>query len=259
MVTEHLYLIVAVALVLLVLVVVAIGIACVAVPASIWAALQLDAGRAVGLRAAWREGRRRGWRFFRLGLLKSLLGGSVLLAGALLAGLGALLYMAGGQAVVPVLALAGSASFLGMVVALALLSLALTWSDRMLVILGVSPWDSIRASWWLFRHNKANTVIFGLVVGLVQFGIALGVLLAAAVVAVPGALALALFFIGAGAPVVLAIVGAAWVVIAGGGVLLVGGGYTGALVQVAYALAARDLSLRAGFQVLPEVVGMAPA
>ncbi|MFN2463436.1 MAG: hypothetical protein ABR573_05985 [Candidatus Dormibacteria bacterium] len=256
-ISEHAALVLMAVLVVLVLFVVAGVIACIAVPASIWAGLQLDAGHEVGLRQAWGEGTRRGWRYFRLGLIKLGLGVAVGVPVALVALAGVAFYAAVGSAVIPLLVIGALVLVLALIAAFVTLGLGLAWSDRTLVILGVSAWDSVRASWWLFRHNKMDTFVFGFVMGVVQFGLTVGVGLLAAVVATPGIVMLVVYFAWQG-DFILVVAGAAWVILLGGGALLLGGGFAGALSQVAYAIAARDLCLRWRLDVLAEVIGWDP-
>ena len=255
---DHVGLILVAVAVLLVIVLVSAVIACVATPAVTWAGLQLDAGHDVGLGRAWREGRSRFWRYVRLVLLKALLSVAVVVAFGILLGIGGAVFSAGGTVTLVALVPLGILVVFLLVAALVVLSFGLLWSDRLLVILGTGAVDSVRAGWWMFRHNKLNTVIVSLVVGAINFGIGIAVALAAAVVAIPGIVMLVVYFSGAGGSSVLAILGFTWVIILGGGVFLVGSGFLGAVSQVAYALAARDLSISGGLAALPDVIGWDP-
>jgi len=254
-VSQHMALLVAALAVLAAIVLLSVLLACVAVPAATWAALQLDAGREVGLRLAWREGSRRFWRYLRLVLLKGLISLVIAVAVAVLGGLGYLVYAAGGPATLLLLVPLAVLLFVAFIGLLLVVSLGLAWSDRLLVILGVGAVDSIRAGWWLFRHNKLNTVVLAVVVGVINIGLGIALLLVAALAALPGIGMLVFYFAGPGASSLLAIIGAAWVIVLGGGVFLVGAGFLGAFNQVAYALAARDLSVSNRLQALPEVIG----
>lgn len=255
---DHVGLILLAILLVVVIVLVAFVISCIAVPASIWAGLQLDAGHEVGLRMAWREGRRRFWRYLRLSLLKALIAVGVIMVALVVVLLGGGIYAVGGTLTIPILVVGGLLLFLALIVALFLLGFGLLWSDRMLVILDVGAVESIRTGWSLVRHEKLNSVIFSVVFGVIKFMIWLGVLLAAFVVAIPGIVLVVIYFSGSGGPVLLAIIGFAWLVVFGLGALLIGSGYVGALNQVGYAIAARDLAIGKGMPVRPEVIGWDP-
>jgi hypothetical protein len=254
----HIALVLAVVAIVLVIVVVAFVVSCIAVPASIWAGLQLDAGRDVTLGTAWRQGRARGWRYFRLALLKGLISLGVVVVVGVMVALGAALYAAAGSGIIPLLVIGGILLVLLLVAALIALSFGLLWSDRMLVILELGAADSIRAGWWLVRHEKGNTFLFAVVFGIVKFVVSLAVLLAAAVIAIPGIILVIVFFTNPGATTALAIVGFLWLALLGGGAFLVGAGFVGALTQVGYAIAGRDLAIVKGMQVRPEVIGWDP-
>ncbi|MGI8609234.1 MAG: hypothetical protein ACR2MY_08430 [Candidatus Dormibacteria bacterium] len=248
---DHVALIVVALAVILLIALVAFVVSCVAVPASIWAALELDAGREVRLGAAWREGRGRFWRYLRLALLKSLMGLLVVAVAGLLVALGVGIYRAGGNATLVLLVLGGGLLLLLLAAVFILLSLALTWSDRLLVILELGAVDSIRAGWWLFRRSKLDTVTLGVVFYVVRLTVGIGVAIAGALVSVPGILLVAGYFANQGASLGLLIAGIVWVVILGGGVELVGAGFIGAFSQAGYAIAARDLSASRGLQAAP--------
>lgn len=245
---DHVALIVGAAAVLAVIAVVAFVVSCVAVPASIWATLELDAGREVRLAEAWRAGRARFWRYLRLGLLKSLIGIVIIaLAGALLAlGFGA--YRAGGDGIVALLVLAGVVLAFLLLAVFVIVALGLTWSDRLLVILELGAVDSIRAGWWLFKHSKLDTIVLGIVFYVVRLLISIGITLVAGLVSIPGILMVVSYFATQQAAVGLLIAGIVWIVVLGGAVELVGAGFTGALYQAGYAMAARDLSSSRGLQ-----------
>ena len=254
-VSQHMALLVAGLAVLAAIVLISILLACVAVPAATWAALQLDAGREVGLRQAWGEGTKRFWRYLRLVLLRGLLSLLIAVAAAVLAVLGFLVYAAGGNATLLLLVPLGLLLFVAFIGLLLVVSFGLTWSDRLLVILGVGAMDSIRAGWWLFRHNKLNTVVLSVVLGVINFGASVALLFAASLASFPGISLLVLYFTRPGVSSGLAIAGTVWVTLVGGGVFLLGAGFLGAFTQVAYALAARDLSISNRLQALPEVIG----
>ena len=253
----HLPLLVAIVIVLAVIGVISFLVYCVAVPAATWAGLQLDAGHQVGLRETWREGRRMFWRYLRLVLLKALLGSAMLAAVGVLAGLGALIYTAGGPVTLLVLVPLGIVLIVLLVAAVSVLSVGLLWSDRLLVILGLGAVDSIRVSWRLFRRNKLNTVV--LAVALYVFNLVSQFVfsIAALTLALPG-IALVVIYFTSGVSSLLAILGVAWVVTVGGAILLLGAGWLGAFTQVAYALGARDLSISSNLGPLPEVIGWDP-
>lgn len=235
----------------LVISVIAFVVSCVAVPASIWAGLELDAGRPVGLGAAWREGRSRFWRYLRLALLKLAIGLVIAAVAGVLVLAGFAVYRAGGSATLVLLVLGGVFLLLALIVASILLRLALTWSDRLLVILELGVVDSIRTGWWLFKRSKVDTVVFGLVLYVVRLVIAVIIAIIAGLAAVPGLLMVAGYFATSQASTGLLIAGIVWIVVVGGGVELVGAGFLGAFSQVGYALAARDLTQSRGLQTAP--------
>jgi hypothetical protein len=249
--SDHLAVILSVIALLLVIALLAFVISCVAVPASIWAGLELDAGRPVGLRDAWREGRSRFGRFLQLALLKAAIGLAIVAVVLALVFVGIAIYRAGGVATVVVLALAGALLFIAVVVASVVLRLALTWSDRLLVILELDAVDAVRASWWLFKHSKLDTVVFGVVLYVVRLAISVVIALLAGIAAIPGIVMVFGYFGSNQATVGLLIAGITWVLILGGGVELIGAGFLGALTQVGYALAARDLVASHGLQGSP--------
>jgi hypothetical protein len=255
---DHIGLILLAILLLVVIVLIALVISCIAVPASIWAGLQLDSGHDVGLRMAWHEGRRRFWRYLRLTLLKGLIALGLILVALVVVLLGVGIYAVGGTATIPILVLGGILLFLAVIVALVLLAFGLLWSDRMLVILDLGAVDSIRAGWSLVRREKLNSFLFSVVFGVIKFAVSLGIILAAIVVAIPGLAMVAIYFSATGGPLLLAIIGFAWLVVFGLGALLIGGGYLGALNQVGYAIAARDLAIGNGMPVRPEMIGWDP-
>jgi hypothetical protein len=255
---EHVGLVLAAIGLLLVIALVSFLVSCVAIPASIWAGLQLDAGRQTGLGAAWRAGRHRFWAYFRLALLKALLGFAVLSVFGILVAVGVAVYAAGGPGTLPLLVPVGVLLVFALVATVAVLTLGLLWSDRLLVILGLGAVDSMRAGWQLFRHNKLNTVVLAVVVGAIGLGISIAVAVAAAVVSIPGIVILVVYFTGSGGSSLLAIGGFTWVILLGGGTLLVGAGFVGAFSQVAFALAARDLAINDRLPTLPDVIGYEP-
>jgi hypothetical protein len=258
-VAAHPVLLMVLAVTLLLIVVVGFAISCVAVPGSIWAGLQLDAGHEVGLRMAWRQGRARGWRYFRLALLQGLIGLTVLLGFGLFVLAGMVLFSLGHESMIPVLVLGGLVVILALIAALLVLDFGLLWSSRLLVIMELGAVDSIRAGWWLFKYTWGDTVVFSLAFGVAKRAVSLGLVVVVLVVSVPGIVMVAVFFATKAAPLILLVFGALWLLVIGGGVAVVSGGYLGALDQVGYALAARDLALARGMRVRPEVIGYDPA
>ena len=242
----------------LVIAVVVLLFSCVAVPGSIWAALNLDAGRQVGAGQAWRYGLRRFGPFLRLYVLRLLIG-LVLLTpvGIAVALIVASVGHGGGALAVSILLLV--LVIFVFVVATLLVSVALVWAERLIVIGNLGAIAAMRQSWWLVRRSLVDTVLFAVVLGLLAGVIGIGVTVVSALVALPGiVLAIAGFSSGG----VLFIAGAAWVVVAGLGALLLGGGFVGSLVQVAYALACRDLCRRHGLEIAPDLAaapGPSPA
>ncbi|HEV1998015.1 MAG TPA: hypothetical protein VGR61_07800 [Candidatus Dormibacteraeota bacterium] len=246
--SDHVALIVGAAALLVAIALVAFVVSCVAVPASIWATLELDAGREVRLGAAWRAGRSRFWRYLRLALLKSLIGMVVIALAGLLVALGFGAYRAGGDATLPLLVLGAVLLAFLMIALLVVVGLGLTWSDRLLVILELGAVDSIRAGWWLFKRSKLDTIVLGIVFYVVRLMISIGIALVAGLVSIPGILMVVSYFATQQAAVGLMIAGIVWIVVLGGAVELVGAGFTGALYQAGYAMAARDLSFSRGLQ-----------
>jgi hypothetical protein len=227
---------------------------CVAVPAAIWAALNLDAGREVRLGQAWSQGLRRFGPFFRLNFLR-LLVALVLAAPVALSGLLLVRSLASGYGPVAgsvVLLVLSSLLFFG---GSLLVSVALVWSDRLIVLSGAGALGSMRQSWWLVKRAFVDTLLFAVLMGMLAGFFGLGVALAALLVSVPGVVAAVVGFSSAG-PVFIA--GVAWIVVVGLGVLLIGGGFVGSLVQVAYALACRDLCRRHGIQVVESLASDTP-
>ena len=249
---DHVGLILAVAVVFAAIVLVAFIVSCIAIPASIWAGLELDAGREVRLRTAWLEGRARFGRYLGLALLKLAIGVLVLAAAAGFVAIGVAIYRAGGNATVALLVLGGLLLFLGLVAVLILINLGLTWSDRLLVILELGALDSVRASWWLFKRSKLDTVVFGIALWVVRAVLALVIAVVAGIAALPGIFLVVGAFQSSQASVWLLIAGLTWIFIVGGGIELAGAGFLGALTQVGYAMAARDLCFSRGLQGSPE-------
>lgn len=250
-VTDHVALILGGAAVLTVIVLVAFVVSCVAIPASIWATLELDAGRDVRLGTAWRAGRSRFWRYLRLALLKSLVGIAIVAIAGLLVALGFGAYRAGGDRVVALMVLGGVILAFLLIAVFIIVALGLTWSDRLLVILELGAVDSIRAGWWLFRRSKLDTIVLGIVFYVVRLVVSVGIALVAGLVSLPGILMVVSYFATQRAAVGLLIGGIVWIVVLGGGVELVGAGFVGALYQAGYAMAARDLSVSRGLQQIP--------
>jgi hypothetical protein len=124
------------------------------------------------------------------------------------------------------------------------MNFAFLWSDRTLVLLGTGAVDSLKSSWWLLKKNRADTIIFSLVVGLLGFGMAIGQLIVTLIAATPG---LIIIFSGVGAKsVVMVGIGVVLIVLIALPVSLVCSGYIGSIKQSAYAMACRDLCLKWG-------------
>ena len=185
-ITDHVALIVGLGVVIVAIVLVAFIISCVAIPASIWAGLELDAGREVRLRTAWHEGRSRFWRYLRLALLRLAIGVIVLATAAVFVATGAAIYRAGGEVTIALLVLGGTLLLVGLVAVSILINLGLTWSDRLLVILELGAVDSLRAGWWLFKRSKLDTVVLGVVLWVVRAVVALVIAVVAGIAALPG-------------------------------------------------------------------------
>lgn len=243
-------LIIAAAVTILLLGLISFVISCVAVPASIWAGLTLDAGRPVSLRTAWREGVARFWIYVRLYLLRLLIALAVAAIAALLVALGVLILRSAGPgslvALIPLTILMLVVFF----ASLLLIAFAFVWSDRLIVVLGVGAVEALRRSAWLARRSVGDTLLFAIVMGVVVGAIGIVGSLAGAVGSLPGALVL---IVGASAnSTLVAAVGVVLSVLIGGGLFLAVAGFAGAFLQVAYALACRDLCRHHGLQLAPD-------
>ncbi|MEA2646183.1 MAG: hypothetical protein QOE92_1266, partial [Chloroflexota bacterium] len=205
---DNAWLILLVVVLLVVLALVVFVFTCVALPASVWAGLALDAGEPAGLGAAWRQGRRRFWVYVRLSLLRLLIALGLVALASVLGLLGVAVYSAAGSASLVALIPLGIVLFLLFLVAVLVVNLLLAWSERTALILGVGAVDAMRSSAWITRNNKLDTVIFAIVFGLVTGLTGIGVFLVAALVASPGIVMLVVGLLGGGG--VLAIVGLAW-------------------------------------------------
>ena len=250
-IADHVALLVGLAIAFAVIVLVAFIISCVAIPASIWAGLELDAGREVRMRTAWHEGRARFGRYLRLALLKLAIGLLVLAAAAVFVATGAAIYRAGGDVTTAPLVLGGLVLLLGLVAVSTIINLGLTWSDRLLVILELGAVDSLRAGWWLFKHSKLDTVVFGIAFWVARAVVGLVIAVLAGIAALPGIFLVVGAFQSSQASLWLLIAGLTWILILGGGIELAGAGFLGALAQVGYAIAARDLCFSRGLQATP--------
>jgi hypothetical protein len=249
---NNLGLIIAVAVIVLLVILALFVIGCIAVPGSIWAGVMLDSGREVTLGQAWRFGRSRFWAFLRLALLKLAIVLGLILVLVVLVGLGIGLYSTLGPASLWAIIPLGILTVLATVAALLLLGLSLAWCDRTLVLLGLGAIDAIRSSIWLFRHHKLDTFVFALVFGLVIFGVDLGLIVGAVILAIPGVLVLVAGI--AAQQLAITIVGVLLILSLAGGFYLVGAGFVGSVTQVGYALACRDLCTRHGMTlVVPDV------
>jgi hypothetical protein len=252
---QNLWIIALVAVAVALVVVLTFLVSCVAVPASIWAAINLDAGREVRLGQAWREGLRRFGPIFRLGLLRLLimlaLASPAIVAGLLLLGSlsGGFTPEAGGLVLLVVLGL------LLFVAGALLVAVALAWSERLVVLSGAGALAAVRQSWWLVRRAFLDTILFAVLMGLLAGVLGIGVGLAAAMVSVPGIVAAVVGWASQGP---LLVAGIGWIVILGLAVLLIGGGFVGSVVQVAYALACRDLCRRHGIPLLEPLPAIDP-
>ena len=239
-VSQNLGLILAIAGVIVLIAIVALVVSWIAQPASYWSALELEAGAGVGLRDAWRFGRTRMGRYALLWLLTAAIFVGVAVAIGVLALLTFLAFQAsialGFVLLLPVVAVA--------VIVIVVLSLGLSWSGNMPVILDVPAGASIRASWQLFRRHKLDTFVLGLVLGALTFFIYVAIVIGAAIIAIPGIVMVA-FGLGSNSTVLIGS-GALWVILIGGGLLVVGGGFLGALRAVVTTLACRDLLVMDG-------------
>jgi hypothetical protein len=248
---EWLWLIVLVVVVLVVITLVTFLLSCVAVPAATWAGLKLDAGESTTLGGAWRAGVSRFWVYLRLSLLRGAIAVGTLLLGALLVLVGVAIFATTGAGSLWVLIPLGLVLVLALIVTLAVLGFLFAWSDRMPVLLGVGAVYALRTSARLARRFWGDTLLFAIVMGVIAFALGLGVLLAAIIASVPGAVVI-LAGLGANSTLVIGI-GVVLVTLLGGAVFLAGGGFTGSLVQVAYAMACRDLCLAGGLELSPGI------
>ncbi|MFY9614009.1 MAG: hypothetical protein WAT58_01300 [Candidatus Dormiibacterota bacterium] len=250
------WLIVLAVIVVLLIVLASFIISCIAIPAATWGALVLDAGEPANLGAAWRQGVRRFWVYFRLALLKLLIGLLVFAVAGVLVLIGVLVYTSAGNGSLVLLIPLGILLVLALVIVSITLAFLFAWSDRTPVLLGVGAVGALRTSATIARHAWVDTLIFAIVMGLIAGIIGIGVVLAAAVFAIPGII-VAIAGLSAGSTVVIG-VGVVLALLLGGAVLIVGSGFVGAVVQVAYALACRDICLNRGMQVSPDVPLPAP-
>jgi hypothetical protein len=232
-------------------------VSCIAVPASIHAALKLDGGQPVSLGSAWSYGLTRFWAFLRLQLLKLAITLLVALIVGLLVGAGILVFAAMGPISLAFLIPLAIVVVLAVIAVAIVLGLGLAWSDRTLVLLHLGAVDSIRSSWWLFTKHKLDTFVFALLMGLILFGIGLAILLGAVILAIPGGVLLGIGIASHG--LTLEIIGVVLLVLLAGVFLIVGAGYAGSLVQVSYALACRDLCVARGLPLAPEHATTPPA
>ncbi|MDP9325810.1 MAG: hypothetical protein M3O87_04640 [Candidatus Dormibacteraeota bacterium] len=245
------WLIIAVVVALVLIALVGFVVTCIAVPASTWAALALDAGEPATLGLAWRQGLRRFWVYFRLYLLRLLISLAVVTVAGLLVILGVLIFAGAGPASLWILIPLGIVLVLALIVASLVLAFLFAWSERTPIVLGVGAVDALRTSAHLARRAWADTLLFAVIMGVIATLIGLGVVVVAAVVAIPGVF-ISLAGLGANSSVIIG-AGVLWVVLLGGAVFLVGGGYVGSLVQVSYAMACRDLCLSRGMELSPDI------
>ena len=146
-------------------------------------------------------------------------------------------------------------SLLFFLVGALLVAVALVWADRLIVLTGDGALASMRRSWWLVRHAFVDTLLFAVLMGLLAGFLGLAIGLAAILVSLPGIIVAVAGF-SSGGPLLVA--GAAWIVVFGLAVLLIGGGFVGSLVQVAYALACRDLCRRLGIRLVESLASIGP-
>jgi len=238
--------------IILVLVLVAVIISFIARPAAIWAALQLDAGNAARLGQAWRFGRSRAGRMFRLSLLMFLVFLGVAVAIGVLVLVDVVLF----QVAVALGVIALIPLVIGGIAVLVILGLGLRWAPYAVVVLDLAPREALGASWNLFWRHKLDTFVIGLLLGVVTFGIAIASFVVAALVSVPGIVMLVMGFQGAGNSLLIG-AGALWVILLGGAVLVATSGFLGALDAVVDTLACRDLCWMDGMA--PRVEGLPEA
>jgi hypothetical protein len=237
--------------VVLLIIVAAFLLACVAVPASIWSALTLDAGRPARLREAWREGVARFWRYFRLYLLRFLISVALLLLAVVMVGVGALIFASAGTGSLWVLIPLAVVFAIVFAIASILISFFFAWSERTAFILDVGAVAALRSSARLARGAWVDTLVFAVVMGVIVGLVDIGITIAAAVIVAPGVVLLVIGVLNDA--LAIAIIGALLAVVLGGGAFVVGAGFVGSLVQVSYALACRDLCQRFGMQVAPTI------
>ena len=239
-------LIVGAAIALVVIWLISTAIYCIAAPGVIWSAVTDDAGQAVGLRDAWRQGRARFTLFLGLYAIRLLLTAILLaLLALVMLGVIAIVGVHNAGAIVTIV-LVGVAALLVYFICSILLSLVFVWSERVLVLLNLGVVDAIRASWWLARKNLGDTIVFAIVFGAIVFGISLAYGVIAAIFSVPGIIVISLAW--ASQSTALLALGVVMILLLAGGASVVAGGFVGSFIQVGYALACRDLCLRHGLK-----------
>jgi len=212
---------------------------CVAVPASIWAGVHIDAGETVTLGDAWREGRRRFAPYFRLSLIRLAIA-VALGIWPLLMLLSALGQFLNGTSVADLFGLLLGAGLLFLLVLFIqfVVNVLLVWSGRVLVLMDLGALDSIAQGWRVLSRGLLDTIVFGLIMWLVAAGLGIALGVAFLAVSAPGLIA---FFATYQDFSAVTIAGIGWIVLVGGAVGILGGAWIGSIVQVGYALACRDL------------------
>lgn len=239
-------------------------VAAAALAGVVWGGLMLDVEPVTGLRRAWAQGRARARRF--MGILLLQVATFVIPVGIVMVFFFAFIAASGG----------GPAQASGMrapqfmvfmvgIMALELIAIVVIYITQMLfgwapaisVVRDLGAVDSYRASWRLSLRYKLDTLVLFL---LSTFGaqfLAFFVFIVAFVCALPGLLVL---LVGAMVhQLLIVVVGAVLAVMMGVAALLLVGGFLGALQQVIYALACRDLSIADGVISAPPTWQPTPA
>ena len=126
--------------------------------------------------------------------------------------------------------------------------LIFAWAPALAVVADLRPAAAFKASWRMFRRHLLDSCLLFLILTFGIPAIFYAVLLLALLVSIPG-IVLLVAGLPTSAPLIAG--GVAWISIAGGGTLLLGTGWLGAIEQGAYAIACRDLALHDGLIAIP--------
>jgi hypothetical protein len=238
-------------------------VAAAALAGVVWGGLMLDAEPGTGLRRAWAEGRARARRF--MGILLLQVATFVVPIGVVMGYLfGGIAAIGGGPSGPRGMGGPQLMAFMMGTLALELVAIVVIyiaqmvfgWAPAISVVRDLGAIGSYRASWRLSLRYKLDTLVLFL---LSTFGaqfLALLVFIIAFVCAVPGLLVLLVGVVVH--QLVIVVVGAVVAVMMGVAALLLVGGFLGALQQVLFALACRDLSIADGVISAPPTWQPAP-